>query len=394
MTSGATLVQSRARPIHTDRVHVPALDGIRGVAISLVLLWHCVFGVNLPNHPYFVRIIALGRLSWSGVDLFFVLSGFLIGGMLLDGQKSQRYFASFYIRRIYRILPLYGVVVLSVLPLMYFCRELGATGVATENNIPAVCYFTFLQNFWMARHGWGSHTLGMTWSLAVEEQFYLTLPLIIRYVSRSRLWWIIGCMIVGAPLLRFLLIRHSVNGVIAAYVLTPCRADALGWGVAAALMKRTPALWNSILRFRMFLYLALVWSATAVVGLLLSRFMPLTGEFFGLEYSLLAVFYFLLLLGVMINGKLETIFSVKSLRYMGTIAYGLYLLHLPFIGAVGGIVDWMHPRQSGWLSLLVSIAGVGLATVAAGISWEHLEKPLIVRAYRITAESRYGHPQL
>ena len=318
--------------------------------------------------------------------MFFVLSGFLIGGILLDAARAQRYFGPFYIRRAHRILPLYGVVLLLIFSTIYLCRHLGASGTWTENRIPLLYYPTFLQNFWMARHGnFGSSALGITWSLAVEEQFYLTLPLIIRYVSRSRLWWIVGSIIAGAPLLRVFL-SHWANNSMAGYVLMPCRADALGWGVAAALIKRTPVVWELILRLRTYLYIALGGVTAAVVALLFSRFLPFTNELFGLEYSLLAVFYFLLLISVLINPKLEKIFSMKALCYMGTIAYGLYLLHVPFIGAVGGIARWIDPRQSGWLALFVSVSGIGLATVAAVISWEYLEKPLIKRGHRY----RYG----
>jgi len=366
--------------------HIPALDGIRGVAICLVLLWHTIFEYGLPNHPYLARIVDLGRLSWSGVDLFFVLSGFLIGGILLDAREMQRYFVPFYIRRAHRILPLYGLVLLSVFSVMYLCRHLGASGTWTENRIPLLYYPTFLQNFWMAKHGsFGTYTLGVTWSLSVEEQFYLTLPLIIRYVSRSRLWWIVSGMIAGAPLLRillFLLIHSPSNSFFASYVLMPCRADALGWGIAAALIKRTPVAWELLLRLRAYLYVALGVFALATAVLLLRGFKPFTDEVFGLEYSLLAAFYFLLLMTVLTNGKFETLFSIKPLRYMGTIAYGLYLLHSPFIGAVRGVADWVHPWQSGWFSLFVSISGVGLAMVVAAISWEYLEKPLIKRGHR------------
>jgi peptidoglycan/LPS O-acetylase OafA/YrhL len=362
---------------------IPVLDGIRGVAICLVLLWHTVFESALPNHPYLARIIALGRLSWSGVDLFFVLSGFLIGGILLDAAKAQRYFVPFYTRRAHRILPLYGVVLLSVVSVMYLCRHMGASGTWTENRIPLWYYPTFLQNFWMAKHGrFGSNTLGITWSLAVEEQFYLTLPLIIRYVSRSRLWWIVGGMIAGAPLLRIFLRHWVTDEWIAGYVLMPCRADALGWGVAAALITRTPVVWELILRLRTYLYVVFGGVTLGVVALLLSRFVPMTDEFFGLEYSLLAAFYFLLLISVLINRKFERVFSMNALRYMGTIAYGLYLLHPSSIMAAGDIANWLHPRQSGWLWLFVCISGIGLATAAAAISWEYLEKPLIKRGHR------------
>jgi peptidoglycan/LPS O-acetylase OafA/YrhL len=87
-------------------VRVPALDGLRGVAILLVLLRHSFFGLESQS-SLLSAFLAAGRLTWSGVDLFFVLSGFLIGGILLDARKSPRYFSTFYIRRAYRILPLY-----------------------------------------------------------------------------------------------------------------------------------------------------------------------------------------------------------------------------------------------------------------------------------------------
>jgi len=86
---------------------IPALDGIRGLAISLVLVFHTMPG-GLPRHPALWPLIRLGRFCWSGVDLFFVLSGFLIGGILLDAAHSPAYFKTFYIRRAYRILPLYA----------------------------------------------------------------------------------------------------------------------------------------------------------------------------------------------------------------------------------------------------------------------------------------------
>src|SRR5246127_3054402 len=95
---------------------IPALDGLRGIAIGLVLLRHAIFGVTsvegIESHSSLISaLVASGQLPWSGVDLFFVLSGFLIGGILLDARPSPRYFQTFYIRRAYRILPLYFLVI-------------------------------------------------------------------------------------------------------------------------------------------------------------------------------------------------------------------------------------------------------------------------------------------
>jgi peptidoglycan/LPS O-acetylase OafA/YrhL len=375
------------------------LDGIRGVAICLVLSWHGFFSASadVPSEHHVAPIAALGRLTWSGVDLFFVLSGFLIGGILLDAVQAERYFASFYIRRAHRILPLYGVVLALAFSLWYVCRHLGASAFWVENDIPLLYYPAFLQNFWMAKHGaFGSYTLAVTWSLAVEEQFYLTLPLIIRYISRSRLWWIVGGMIAGAPLLRIFLNHSVTNGVFASYVLMPCRADALGLGIAAALMKRTPSVWEMIGRLRVYLYVVFGGVTMGVVALLLSRFTPFSNEVFSLEYSLLAVFYFLLLMSVLINRKFETAFSVPALRYMGTIAYGLYLLHFPVMAAVHDLVARTHPAQSGWISPVTSISGISLAIAGAAISWKYLEEPLVKRGqqygyYRKPEHARGNH---
>jgi len=368
---------------------IPALDGVRGTAICLVLMWHGVFATltSLPNHPYMARIVALGRFTWSGVDLFFVLSGFLIGGILLDSAFGERYFAPFYIRRAHRILPLYAIVLMLAFLARYTCRHLGSLPPWLDGRIPFWYYSVFLQNVWMAMRGtFGAGGLGVTWSLAVEEQFYLTLPLIIRYVCRSRLWWIVGFMIVGAPLLRMLLSASTVHGVFAGYVMMPCRADALGWGIAAALATRTPVVWESILRLRRCVYVLFGCVGAAIVALLVSSFEPFTASAFGLEYSILAFFYFLLLMLVLTNRPVAALFSLRPLTYLGTIAYGLYLLHNPLLAWGRQLGSRFHSAQSGWVSLCVSSMAVCVSITVAAISWNYLEKPLIQRGHRLSQQ--------
>src|SRR6201997_2195336 len=151
----ATALTSAAhRPIPDWSVRIPALDGLRGIAILVVLLRHAIFGVTsvqgIEAHSRFATfVIACGQLSWSGVDLFFVLSGFLIGGILLDARSSPRYFQTFYIRRAYRIFPLYGLVTgfflshhlpVHVLP--------GPFASVSPLTIPWWSYVTLTQNFW------------------------------------------------------------------------------------------------------------------------------------------------------------------------------------------------------------------------------------------------------
>lgn len=228
----AVLEQKTTKQVRTA-ARVPALDGVRGLAISLVLWCHAMPG-GLPNHPRLAWVVKLGRFSWSGVDLFFVLSGFLIGGILLDAAASPAYFKTFYIRRAYRILPPYALLLAIAL--------LVERGFAW---LPP--YLFFLQNFWMAAKGYfGIPLLGVTWSLAVEEQFYLSLPLLIRYTPRRVLGGVLGLVVLCAPLLRSLAFHSFAGRALAAYVLMPCRADALCSGVLIALAYRTPSLWSKV----------------------------------------------------------------------------------------------------------------------------------------------------
>lgn len=136
---GAVLDQEVAREVPISRI--PALDGLRGLAILLVLLWHCLFAEFTPI-ALIRKLLFVGKLSWSGVDLFFVLSGFLIGGILLDARSSPRYFQTFYLRRAFRILPLYFLVlslyVGCYLSIPNFSNWLASTRCTTESRHPEI----------------------------------------------------------------------------------------------------------------------------------------------------------------------------------------------------------------------------------------------------------------
>ncbi len=219
---------------------IPALDGLRGIAILMVFMRHSIFGME-TNSKILAPFLTAGQLTWSGVDLFFVLSGFLIGGILLDAKQSPRYFKTFYIRRAYGIFPLYFLVTrLFLFRHLPFHLIPGTLGDYSALSIPLLSYLTLTQNFWMAHLGWfGPQAMMVTWSLAVEEQFYVTIPFIIRYCNRRRLVAVLVFVVVAAPLLRVLL-QHFAHGEFACYVLMPCRADALCMGALAALVVRHP----------------------------------------------------------------------------------------------------------------------------------------------------------
>src|SRR6266568_5097276 len=155
---------------------IPELDGLRGIAIGMVIIWHYFSTVVRagPSSPL-SYLVAATRATWSGVDLFFVLSGFLIGGILLDARGATNYYRVFYRRRFFRIVPIYAAVLL-IFPIFTLLRH-GAHPAPAAGAPPWYMYWTFTQNLWMAAtSSLGTNSLGMTWSLAVEEQFYLTLP--------------------------------------------------------------------------------------------------------------------------------------------------------------------------------------------------------------------------
>jgi peptidoglycan/LPS O-acetylase OafA/YrhL len=166
----------------------PELDGLRGAAILMVFLLHYVTDSRSHegNFGLLYHFAQIFRLGWSGVDLFFVLSGFLIGGILLDARSTSNVFRTFYTRRIHRILPIYYVLIAVYLTGSYAVAKWNLLGSApyVENPLHPVAYFLFLQNIVKASPSPFYHYLvSPTWSLAVEEQFYLIAPFLIGYLS-------------------------------------------------------------------------------------------------------------------------------------------------------------------------------------------------------------------
>src|SRR5687767_5633954 len=219
---------------------VPALDGVRGFAILLVLVLHfSAYGHELPRSGLLIdqlyyRVAAAG---WIGVDLFFVLSGFLITGILYDAKGSPHYFRNFYIRRTLRIFPLYYgalILFLVIFPLLWPNHG----GLRSMQN-DGWWYWTYLSNLKIARDGWPQFgAIGHFWSLAVEEQFYLIWPLLVLALNRRQLQITCVLCLIAALAVRVVLNAQGNNP--AAFVLTPARLDALAVGAYLALAARGP----------------------------------------------------------------------------------------------------------------------------------------------------------
>jgi peptidoglycan/LPS O-acetylase OafA/YrhL len=334
--------------------------------------------------------IGLGRLSWSGVDLFFVLSGFLIGGILLDAKDSPRYFATFYLRRAYRILPIYVVVVLSVFFLSYLPLPFLRSWIGSAAGIPFVSYATFTQNLWMAHLGtFGPLGLGMTWSLAIEEQFYLTIPLVIRRLNRSQIIRVLIGVVIGAPMLRTLLFFKFPHGNFADYVLMPCRADALCLGVLSAILVRDSRIWRNVVERRILLYWATVLPLAGVGWLTYKGYAFDAAPMVTFGYSVLALFYTCCLLIVLVETRVaQRVLCNKQLIRLGGISYCVYLIHGRLIAAGRYIFgfsfqhfDIHFPHSGGIVTFAGALFGIALTLVIAKVSWRILEQPMLQRGH-------------
>jgi peptidoglycan/LPS O-acetylase OafA/YrhL len=345
--------------------YIPQFDGLRGLAILLVLIGHSGFLEALPH---------AGMLEYTrfGVDLFFVLSGFLITGILTDSKGSQHYFRNFYARRALRIWPLYYLVLFVafvVAPL--FAPSMRPTAVSVW---PAFVFY--VQNIVLAHRTAYPFGLGATWSLAVEEQFYLTWPVLVFLLKKRTLAIVSVLLAIMSLSLRLYFHFHGAPlGFVHFFTLS--RLDAIAFGSMAALWLRSPNCTFVRWRARAYQFLAFGVAGTILARVLMHRNSSVVG------YTFLA-FAFSGLLGISLasdpqSSLLGRALSASWLRYIGRISYGIYLLHYPlfilwarFIGSAG---FYQAHKLAGNLA---GFAGqIALATIAASISWHLFEEPIL-----------------
>jgi peptidoglycan/LPS O-acetylase OafA/YrhL len=353
---------------------IPELDGIRGLAILMVLVWHylvCLFGAPPP----LFRVL---NLTWTGVALFFVLSGFLIGGILLDHRDAPNYFGVFYRRRVCRIFPLYYCWFLLYLVLRPWIGSVSDWLFA--HPMPFWSYVTYTQNFFQAKSvTFGANWLGVTWSLAVEEQFYLLLPLVIWLVPSRWLPVFLAPLILLAPLARAVL--YDPSKLLVSYVLLVSQTDALLLGVFCAwLIRRRDGVERianaaPVLRILLFSFGGFACLAAYVPETRISR---VTAD------SLLAVAYAALILLVRTTPQsaLGRISRWTWLRRLGTIAYGVYIIHMGVFGLVFAVLrgHWPYYLQAG--DLLPIPISLLLTLLIASASWRWFEKPFVAVGQR------------
>jgi peptidoglycan/LPS O-acetylase OafA/YrhL len=359
-----------------DAGRIPELDGIRGLAIFLVLIWHFVL-CEIGAPPPLFRFMSL---TWSGVTLFFVLSGFLIGGILLDHRGAPNYFAAFYGRRVCRIFPIYYLWLLLFVaaPLLLRAMPIGsATAWLMAPRLPLWSYATFTQNFVQARHDTlGANWMAITWSLAVEEQFYLLLPLVIRFTPARWLPYVLGAGILAAPISRAMLYDpHDVAGI-PTVVLLVTKIDALFLGVLCAYVARLDGARERIARMAPGLRIAFF----SALGFLILDSYSQDGLARRIRSdSLLAVMYAaLLMLAVFVPASpFGRMARWAWLRALGMIAYGTYLIHETVAGLVFGVARGHWPYVERLSELWLNVAALAITIALAAASWRWFEKPIV-----------------
>jgi peptidoglycan/LPS O-acetylase OafA/YrhL len=366
-----------------DSARVGELDGLRGVSIALVLLFH-YFVQHIETRPgslgaYLQKYLSL---TWAGVDVFFVLSGFLLGGILLDQRGAENFFRVFYLRRALRIMPPYALF------LALFALALALLPAATHpamswlltDPLPFWAYVLYLQNFFMAGEGRLGPNFGApTWSLAVEEQFYLLFPLLIYYCPPRRIFHVLVALVCAAPLLRAALYFAAPEGALAGFVLLPSRWDSLLLGALAAWAVRQESVRQWIAAHPPGLGKAFV----ASIGVI--SIFPFLG--FGqlsLGMALLGHLWIAasvaLLLALMAQGQLAGVarlLRVRPLCFLGRISYTVYLLHQPVRGILTAMVFDGNPRIGSTSELALAVGALAATVALATATWHAFEARLI-----------------
>ncbi|HET9239980.1 MAG TPA: acyltransferase [Oligoflexus sp.] len=371
-------------PLHKSPAqgHIPALDGIRGLAILGVVCVH-FFMSYTPQNILELAIQKISGFGTLGIDLFFMLSGFLITGILLETKSKSHYFRNFLLRRFLRIFPLYYLVLALVLLALILIP--GSDQPPYSKIWEAQPWaWSYLFNFFIAREGsWSVPYMGHFWSLAVEEQFYLVWPFVVYRLSAPRLMQLsIGIIIATTTLLAWM----EVSGFskVTLHVLTPLRLNALCIGAWLATWLRQPRVLAAGLApiRRRALQVFILAVLTKVLIIILVKMVPHLSEAMEALRTLswLGLFAAMHLSAVSLppSSLLIRGLCIQPLTFLGKYSYGIYIFH-HFISWPADryrMTEWWLERLGHQtLAILVNGAlGITASILIAWVSYHCFEK--------------------
>ena len=361
-----------------------SIDALRGVAILAVLQLH----LFATNHAYWFldlpravqQILGGGR---AGVDLFFVLSAYLLTNNLIKHRGRAGLVPTFYLRRVFRIIPLYWLLLATGFSLsaLWTLAELPQRTFLWHDHYPLWTYLLFLQNWANGFAGEPvAHYFAPTWSLAVEEHFYLLLPLLATRLQPRALAALAMIWVITALPIRMALESHVTT--FAPYYFTIARLDSFGWGILIAL---TPQHWPDMVgRFDRRLCLAIGALIYVDVSLLSTEIKPGVYEMVGIT-TLTALASAILTFGV-VHGAREATDDgrvTRCLAWFGARCYSLYLVHMPVLGLTFLAAGRLWPSVESYTALALCVVATGLTFVVANFCYRAIELPFIAMAERL-----------
>lgn len=343
---------------------IPGLDGIRFLAIFMVIIHHCSF--NYEGDSIFL-IKRLTTLGGNGVDLFFILSGFLITKILLENKGSKNYFKAFYMRRILRIFPLYYLLlIITFIVLPQFQHPY----LEKWKDIDQIWYWLFLSNFAIAEKGsFGHGMVDNTWSLAIEEQFYLVWPFISSQLSLKNLRIFSWIVILFTIIYRSYLFLNG-ESFVSIYVSTFTRMDNLAMGSLLATYY-TNHDWEKVVAwtrytiipsilFFLFNIFAVIYIDLAVFG--------------AIGYIMnLVIFTTIIVLALDERPAFQKFLNINLLSKIGVYSYGIYLIHNPLQKMIRVFLINNLDLSATFKLILLTVITLITSTVIAWVSFHFFE---------------------
>jgi peptidoglycan/LPS O-acetylase OafA/YrhL len=375
-----TAHDAAAGPTSKGHKHIPSLDGIRGAAVLMVFLVHYGGGAKSAN-PLLHFVGVATEAGWCGVTLFFILSGFLISGIIWDSREREHWLRRFYFRRTLRIFPIYYASLLLIfLTALYF-----RTASSSPSRI--WMYALYLQNVPLPLH---SASLGSPlkvdhlWSLAVEEQFYLMWPFLlgrIRKLDHARMLCIAVFVLSAAfrVIAWYLIPATDPSGASlhrifhGAYGFTLCRAGELAAGAYLAMCYRDPAIWKRIKAIAP--YALLVGACGFILsGLYAHTFTDECAAGFMVGLPMMTILLAAVLVLALGDGVVNRLARLRWLRWLGGISYGFYIFHVLFTSAFEWIATKLTHQTTGNLFLGTTfVVALTLSTLLAWLSFRFFE---------------------